>query len=317
VAITFVTFAFIASYAGALHSPKPHGVPIAVAATVPPEVLTALKHSPALSVRRVDDAAAATRSINRRETYGAITLSAKGFVLTTAPAASTGVATLLKSTLPQELRATGQPFALVTAHPLPEADEGGLVGFYTVIAWVIAGYLWATLFGLTFGTQARRTALRLGALAAIGLVIGLGGTLTAKAIGDVPVPWLSLTLLGALVITTTGAFTVAMQSLLGVAGTGVAMLLFVIVGNPSSGGPVARELLPAFWRDVGQLIPNGAGVSAFRDMAYFPDAPLTTPLLTLLIWLLLGVIVALLLGERARPVTQADANLAAASAAAP
>jgi hypothetical protein len=52
-------------------------------------------------------------------------------------------------------------------------------------------------------------------------------------------------------------------------------------------------------------------------MAYFPDAPLTTPLLTLLIWLLLGLVVALLLGRRARPVTQADANLAAASAVAP
>jgi hypothetical protein len=52
-------------------------------------------------------------------------------------------------------------------------------------------------------------------------------------------------------------------------------------------------------------------------MVYFPDAPLTTPLLTLLIWLLLGVIVALLLGRRARPVTQAEANVAAAGAVVP
>ena len=157
----------------------------------------------------------------------------------TAPAASTGIALLLQATLPGQLRATGQPVRSVTVHPLPESDSRGLVGFYTVVGWAIAGYLGATLFGLTFGTRIghRKTLLRLGALVITGLVVGLGGTLVANAIGGMGAPWLAMTLLGALVIITTGAITVALQSLLGVAGTGLAILLFVILGNPSSGGP--------------------------------------------------------------------------------
>ena len=49
-------------------------------------------------------------------------------------------------------------------HALAADDNRGLIGTYTVIGWVIAGYLGATLFGMTFGTRGR-LALRLGALA--------------------------------------------------------------------------------------------------------------------------------------------------------
>lgn len=319
IAITLVTLAFIASYAGALHSPKPHEIPIAVTAQVPAQVVAGLQRSSALSVRRVSGPQAALRSISRSETYGAITLTRQGFSLITAPAASTGIALLLQSVLPAQLRATGQPVHSVTVHPLPESDSRGLVGFYTVVGWAIAGYLGATLFGLTFGTRIghRKTMLRLSALVITGLVVGLGGTLVANGIGGMGAPWLAMTLLGALVIVTTGAITVALQSLLGVAGTGLAILLFVILGNPSSGGPAAPPLLPAFWRAIGQHIPVGAGVSAFRDIAYFPDAPLTAPLLTLFVWLALGVIVALLAGRRANAMTSGEADVAAVAAMAP
>jgi hypothetical protein len=318
VAITVVSLAFIASYVGALHSPKPHHIPIAVSAQVPQQIAASLERSSAFTVHRVAGPSAALRAIARRETYAAITLSPHGFTLTTAPAASVSIATLLAATLPQQLRATGQPVNLATVHPLPEADARGLVGFYTVAGWAIAGYLGATLFGLSLGALVSRahTALRIGAVAILGLVIGLGGTLIAKAIGDVPGSWLGLTLLGALMITTAGSITVALQSLLGTAGTGLAILLFVIIGNPSSGGPAPGELLPAFWRDIGQLDPVGAAVTAFRDIAYFPDAPLSKPLLTLFIWLLIGITVSIALGSKARGMTHADADAAVASIAA-
>lgn len=319
VGIAFITLAFIASYAGALHNPKPHGIQLAVTAQVPQEVQAPLERSAALSVRHVAGPLQARQQIDRREAYGAITFSRQGFTVITAPAASTGIALLLQATLPAQLRATGQRVQSVTVHPLPESDSRGLVGFYTIVGWAIAGYLGATLFGITFGTRIghRKTMLRLGALVITGLLVGLGGTLVANAIGGMSAPWLSMTLLGALVITTTGAITVALQSLLGVAGTGIAILLFVILGNPSSGGPAAPELMPAFWRDIGQHIPVGAGVTAFRNVAYFPAAPLSDPLLTLFGWLALGVIVALIAGRRASEMTQGEADVSVVAAMAP
>ncbi len=47
-----------------------------------------------------------------------------------------------------------------------------------------------------------------------------------------------------LVIFTTGCVAVAFQSALGVLGTVMSMLIFVVLGNPSSGGPYSYELLP-------------------------------------------------------------------------
>ncbi|HEU4657413.1 MAG TPA: hypothetical protein VFR97_07800 [Capillimicrobium sp.] len=319
IAIAIVSLAFIASYAGALHEPTAHDVPIAVTRQVPAELAARLDGSPELAVDVVADDAAARRAIDVRDDYGALTATPGGLRLTVAPAASASIAQLLQQTIPQQLRSAGQRVDVATVHPLPAADSRGLVSFYTVVGWVIAGYLGATLFGLMFGTQVgrARTALRLGALTATGLVIGLGGALLAKAIGDLPGPWLGLTLLGALVVVSVGVATVALQSLLGLAGTGVAILVFVIVGNPASGGPAAPELLPGFWRAVGQLIPVGAGFEGLRDAAYFPAASLAGPLLTLGIWLLAGAVVALALGGRGRRMTETEAEVAAAGAMAP
>jgi hypothetical protein len=278
-AIVAVSLGFIASYSAALHAPSPHEVPLAVSRDVPAKVAAELDRSPALAVTRSDDP---LRAIDRREAYGALTVAGGRLRLTTAPAASSAIATLLnEQVLPGKVEHA-------TVHALAAEDNRGLIGTYTVIGWVIAGYLGATLFGMVFGTRGR-LALRLGALAAIGLIVGLGGVLLATTLAGVPGPWLGLALIGALTVASVGAVTVALQAWLGVAGTGIAILLFVVLGNPSSGGLAAPELLPAFWRDIGQALPVGAGVTAFRDAAYFPAASLTGSLATLLAWGVAGV----------------------------
>lgn len=312
--IAVVSLGFIASYAGALHEPTPHELRVAVAAQVPSAVTDQLSDSPAIEVVRVQDAAAAARSIDEREAYASVTATADGFRVITAPAASAAVASILAEQLRAALRETGNTVLVATAHDLPKADSRGITLFYVVAGWVIAGYLGATMLGLAFGNQAEggaRVGLRLATLALLGFVIGLGGTLIAKGIGDVPGPWLGLALLGSLTVAAAGATTIALQSLFGLAGTGLAILLFVVIGNPSSGGPAATELLASPWREIGQVLPVGASVTAFRNAAYFPDASLTAPVATLLLWLVVGGAVSLLLGRWATPTTEAEAELAA------
>jgi hypothetical protein len=275
-AIVTVSLAFIASYSAALHDPTPHEVPLAVSRDVPAQVAAELDRSAAIAVVRVDDP---LRALDRREAYGALTAVDGRLKLTTAPAASSAIATLLEQqVLPGKVEHA-------TVHALAASDNRGLIGTYTVIGWVIAGYLGATLFGMTFGTRGR-LALRLGALAAVGLVVGFGGALLATPLGG---PWLGLTLLGALTVAAVGAVTTALQAWFGIAGTGIAILLFVVLGNPSSGGLAAPELLPGFWREIGQALPVGASVTAFRDAVYFPAAPLAGSLATLALWGVAGV----------------------------
>jgi hypothetical protein len=143
-------------------------------------------------------------------------------------------------------------------HPLPAADSRGLVGFYTAVGWIVAGYLGATFLGIIFGPQParRHTVRRLGALAALAPLVGFAGAALAVAIGDFGGSLLVLGLVGALTVAAVGTVTVTLQSVLGVIGTGVAILVFVVLGNPSSGGPFPFELLPQPWRAVGPLNPD-------------------------------------------------------------
>jgi hypothetical protein len=61
-----------------------------------------------------------------------------------------------------------------------------------------------------------------------------------------------------LTIFASGAATAGIQAALGPAGTGLVILVFVILGNAASGGPLARPLLPGLWRTIGGVLRPGA-----------------------------------------------------------
>lgn len=153
-------------------------------------------------------------------------------------------------------------------------------------------------------------------LAIVGLVVGLGGALLGQAIGDLGGSLAEITLIGALTVTAAGAVTLGFGQLLGAAGTAVAVLLFVVAGNSSAGGGVPTPLLPFPWREISPLLPNGAATTLVRNAAYFPNASLTTALLTLTAWLIAGLGLALLLAQSARAIPRADPELAGAAIAA-
>jgi hypothetical protein len=301
VAVTVVSLLFIASYAGGLHEPRPHDVPLAVSSQVPASVARGIDASPVFRVTRVAGASAAVRLLDRREAYGAITAGSSGLRLTVAPAASVAIESLLRTELAPRLGPHGHPAPVQVVHPLPASDSRGLVAFYLAVGWAVGGYLGASLFGLRFGTSPTRRALlaRFGGFAALGVLTGFFGALIATGIAGYDHGLLALSLIGFLTVAGVGLASTAFQSLIGVAGTSVAILLFVILGNPASGGPYATELLPGFWGTIGPLLPPGAATTAIQHAAYFPDASSASPLLVLSAWLIGGALVALrLAGHR-------------------
>ena len=88
--------------------------------------------------------------------------------------------------------------------------------------------------------------------------------------------------------------------------------MLVFAGNAVSGGTVPFAFLPAGFRQVAPWLPNGAIVSAARDVIYLPASNLAHPLLVLGIWLaaslaVLAAVDLLHLAERRRsPEQQAD-----------
>lgn len=183
------------------------------------------------------------------------------------------------------------PVAVTDVVPLPAADSRGVSPFYLVVALVVAGYLGAAFLGLVFGTKpvGARVWWRLLGIVALSLVMAPLAVALVHAIGPLDGHFLGLTGACLLLCLAVGAIAVGLQSALGVVGTGVCILLFVVLGNPASGGAYATELLPGFWRTVGPYLPTGAGVDLVRNIAYFDSHALGRPVAVMALWLALGV----------------------------
>jgi hypothetical protein len=79
----------------------------------------------------------------------------------------------------------------------------------------------------------------------------------------------------------------------GIAGTAIGWILFLVIGNPASGGSSAPELLPGFWRTLSQILPPGAAVTSLRDIVYFKGHGASHALIVLTVYALLGAGVAM------------------------
>jgi hypothetical protein len=171
--------------------------------------------------------------------------------------------------------------------PPATGDGPGMSSFYLVTGWRIGGYLAAAILGTAGGTRpanVHRTVIRLGSLALYAIASGLGGAVIAGPLpGALEVHFARLWALGALIVFASAATTVAFQVLWGVIGIGVAILLFVVMGNPSAGGVYPDVLLPPFWRTAGQWLPPGAGTTVVRNTVYFSGNAIAQPL-----WVLTG-----------------------------
>jgi hypothetical protein len=296
----------IGSYVGALHAPKPRGVPIAVvgppASTAP--LVARLSAGNVLRPRSIGGLAAARAAIDDREVYAALVPGRGSDQLLVASAASSTVAELLPVLL-RRGEPAGRRLSVRDVKPLPSADPRGLSPFYLVVGWLVGGYVAATVLGLARGGVARgrrRAAQRLAALAAYALASGLLGTLVVQQIvGVLPGHTLALAAAGSLIVFATGAASAALQALFGIAGTALAILLFVALGNPASGGPLTTELLmPAPWRTIGPLLPPGAGTTLTRNIAYFDGNATSGALVVLALYCLVGSLIVVLAAGRSR-----------------
>lgn len=318
--------AFLGSYVGALHEPRPHDIPVAVVG--PSSVATELDRLPGrpLDATAVSSLEAGKQRVAQRRDYAVLVPVAPATsaqaeqaasVLYVASAANKPMATLLPTLFDRIAAEQRLPAPTVRdLAPLPPADSEGLSGFYAVISWMVGGYFGATLLGLVGSSRIRsprHAAYRLGGMLAMSVASGL---LSAILLQDVigvlgEASYLSLAGIGALAVFAAGAATIAFQSVLGIAGTGVAVVLFVVLGNPSAGGIFSPQLIPGFWREIGAALPTGASTTLVRNVTYFDSTAVGGPTLVLLIWAGLGVVVTIVRGGRSVSARQAEGEAVA------
>ncbi|MDU0301084.1 DUF3533 domain-containing protein [Streptomyces sp. NPDC096538] len=303
---------FVTSYVGALHHPKLRDAPVGVAAppSVARETVTRLKELPGspLDPRAVADEAAARRQIQDRDIVGALVVDPEGTTdtLLVATGGGTSLATALERLFAEVEQSERRTLRVEDVAPASAQDANGLSSFYVVVGWCVGGYLCASILAISAGARAstlRRATIRLGTMALVAVVGGLGGALiVGPALDALPDGFAGLWGLGALIIFAVGAATLALQAVFGVLGIGVAILIVVILGNPSSGGALPPPLLPPFWAAIGPALPPGAGTWAARSIVYFRGNDVTVSLLVLSAWAVAGTAVTLLMSAmRRRP----------------
>ncbi|MFG2192451.1 DUF3533 domain-containing protein [Streptomyces sp. NPDC048639] len=304
VGVLLLQLAFITSYVGAFHDPSPHRIPFAVAAPeqardTAAERLGSLPGEPLEVTAEASDEADARRRIREREVDGALVIDPQGTTdtLLVATGAGSALAQAVEEVVARAERAQQRELRIEDVAPVHAGDGRGLTSFYLVVGWCVGGYLCAAALAVSAGARPanlHRAVIRLAVLAVYAILGGLGGALIAAPLLDaLPGSTAGLWGLGALLVFAIGALTLALQGLAGTAGIGLAILIIVIVGNPSAGGPYPYPLLPDFWRTIGPALPPGAATWSVRSIAYFGGNAMTGPLLVVSAWAVGGTLATL------------------------
>jgi hypothetical protein len=296
VAVLVVVFALVGSNVAANHAPKPHHVPVGIIGT--PPAVTAVagplgRRAPGGYQLHVYTSLAAGRAaILHRVVYGAFRPVPSPLLLV-ASAASPAVATLLQQTFAAAARTQGKVLVVRDLAPLPSSDPRGATAFLMILSLIIAGIMGSSVIYLL--GRHRPPPVRLAAMVALGVGAGLVATLaTNVVIGAFQSHFLAVWGVAALFVLALAVPVYAFEVLIGPAGIAIGALMFLVIGNPASGGSSAPELLPGFWRHLSQLLPPGAAITAMRDVVYFHGHGMTHALLVLGSYAILGAAVILI-----------------------
>lgn len=185
--------------------------------------------------------------------------------------------------------------------PAASDDTRGTAAFYLVLAWMVGAYLLPASMTMVAGSRSHSALgarLRLLLFAGYAVLSGLAGTWVAQYWLDaLHGSFWAISLMGMALVFAVSTFTYGLTSLFGSMGVGLAILLFVILGNPSAGGAFAYDVLPEPWRTVGPYLPNGAGVDAVRSLSYFGGVDLTRPLWVVAVWGAIGLWIVFMVGN--------------------
>jgi hypothetical protein len=311
-AVLIFVFALVYSNVAANHAPKPHDLPIGVIgphATVAVVSDALARSSPdAYTVHAYSSVAAARTAILHRAVYGAYR-PAPAPLLLVANASSTAVEVLLQETFAAAAHARGATLAVRDLVPLPPSDPRGTTAFNMLLGLILAGTLGSTIiFQAGQFLSSRR---RLLATVALGLGAGLMAALATNiVVAAFPGHFFAVWGVAALFALAIGVPIAAFQALFGLGGTAIGAFMFLVIGNPASGGSSAPEMLPSFWRHLSQLLPPGAANTAMHDVVYFHGHGMTGALLVLAAYTILGIIVVLTVSivraRRPRRMVRAD-----------
>lgn len=290
----FFVSLFVCCYIGAFHSPAPRAVPVGVAGTAQATALAAglERADPGgfqvteVAPARVPQAVAEVRA----GTLVALYVAGPGKTATLTYATGNGLE--LEATVAAVVQglaaAGGITLASHDLAPLAASDSFGTAALYVALVATIGGYMVGMFTGMMGGPLRRRT--RWGIIAAASLLLSLvAAALTAFAIGvDAASFWavwatmLGTSLAVGLVVDGLGYFFNRFV-------TGAAIVIFVFLNIPSSGGALPVDFVPQPFRWLSDVTVGPGAIAILRHVYYGAGPGVATGVLRLAAYAVAGL----------------------------
>ena len=291
VVVLIVVCGLAASLIGSAHLFKPHNLAFGVVGSSP--LVSAVGKELSLKTIQYPNESAVDQAIDQTNLYGALIAGSSSDTLILVPSASFIIQIELGPAFRAEAAKQNIKLIVQQSHPLPPADPTNGVPGLVLLPLLIGGYLASVLLMKATGTA---TAVGRGATIVLYAFVGalLTDLIAGPLIGAYPnsqfwILWPIFALIEAAVALSASVI----QRAVGVLGTVVVVILFIVLGGPSSGG-AGIPLLPPFWHAIGPYLPPQNAVVLIRNTLYFDGNGTTHAYITLGIYVLAGLVLGFL-----------------------
>jgi len=278
------------SFIGALHSPTPYHLNVAVidSGTTTTAVIDAIeaRAGEALDVGRVGSVAEARSEIEDLELRGAYDPETGDLYL--ASAGGTQASATVTSVFTTVAAASGTTITSHDVVPLPGKDPLGTSLLYVGIGAILAGFITAIVVSIAvpgLGTGPKLATVVVMSAVAAG-VETLYGWVAFDAFDGQAGP-AALMLFGLALVS--GLLTLGGIRVIGPAMVLVSILVLILLGVPASGLVVPLDLTAPFYGFVHNVLPTASGLDGLRRIVYFDGHGLGGDVLTMALWALGGL----------------------------
>jgi nucleotide-binding universal stress UspA family protein len=293
---------FVAVALGAFHAPRPHDLPVGIvgsaAATGHIEQAVNGAVPGAIDWRSYPSAADARSAIAARQVDGALVASGPSLRLLTAGGGGSGPVSFLTQAFTAVAAHTGRPLVVTDVVPPLPGDTEAFSPFFLLLGVLIPSL--AAGSGTALAFRKARPVVGIAAPIAVAVVIGLISAAIADGIAGLGNfgAIAGVTALFSLAVAAPTALLARIKPPLVI----LAVLAFIVVGIPDSGGPAnLNSFGPGFLRVFDSVLPLGTAASVVRNVVYFGGHSTALHLWVLAVWSVAGLAGLIALATRRRP----------------
>ncbi|WP_209371915.1 DUF3533 domain-containing protein [Brevibacterium renqingii] len=299
---------------GAMHSPTPKDMPVAVVGTSTEQADATIKQldeqmDGMFEFTAVDDEGEARRLVHDRDQVAALVLPDEDnpdFELLANQAGNNASYRVVVQIFEEVASAQDADLHVDDLAPLPDRDKNGVVVMYMAMGWILAGFM-VVIVAANANPWIRPLKRMLPVIAVyapfMSLVVALiAGPITGAVEGHFAALWGS----GTLAVACISMFAMVFERLIGMFAIIPVIGTLMFAGVPSSNGALSQYMVPAFFSTLHEFLPMAAAVETIRSILYFDGDVVTEHLQVLGLWGLVSLAVVFLIDGIRPPRTQHD-----------